>query len=271
MNNKGFTLAELLIVVAIIAVLVTIGIPIFTTQLEKSREATDIANVRSAYAEIMMQAQDNVEGTFSKVVDLKQTRRDWQSKGDITIGGISSINDYGTHWIGVPQENGKCTVTYRDYKVTFNWGGYSTVLNKRWLYSKENGITYLNSSYSDFKDNWKASVLADLLDCKQGQSIYQSPLSEMPIEFEKGYSYGYGYFVVDPNSKNSSGGLKMLKDSGEINFSEKGNEIKIQGNEIKDGQDVQIAIQFFKKDGNQKTYDLSQEELDAMANLLNIH
>lgn len=49
-NNKGFTLAELLIVVAIIAVLVAISIPIFTTQLEKSREAVDISNMRAAYA-----------------------------------------------------------------------------------------------------------------------------------------------------------------------------------------------------------------------------
>ena len=44
-KNKGFTLAELLIVVAIIAVLTAIAIPVFTTQLEKSREATDVANV----------------------------------------------------------------------------------------------------------------------------------------------------------------------------------------------------------------------------------
>ncbi|MEE1410903.1 MAG: prepilin-type N-terminal cleavage/methylation domain-containing protein [Bulleidia sp.] len=36
-NTKGFTLAEVLIVVAIIAVLVAISIPIFTTQLHKSR------------------------------------------------------------------------------------------------------------------------------------------------------------------------------------------------------------------------------------------
>ena len=35
-NEKGFTLAELLIVVAIIGVLVAISIPIFTSQLEKS-------------------------------------------------------------------------------------------------------------------------------------------------------------------------------------------------------------------------------------------
>lgn len=51
-NNKGFTLAELLIVVAIIAVLVAIAIPVFTTQLEKSRESTDASNIRGYYAEI---------------------------------------------------------------------------------------------------------------------------------------------------------------------------------------------------------------------------
>ena len=32
--------------------LVAISIPIFTSQLEKSREATDLANIRDAYAEI---------------------------------------------------------------------------------------------------------------------------------------------------------------------------------------------------------------------------
>ncbi len=50
-NEKGFTLAELLIVVAIIAVLVAVSLPIFTAQLEKSREATDLANLRAAKAE----------------------------------------------------------------------------------------------------------------------------------------------------------------------------------------------------------------------------
>ena len=49
-NKKGFTLAELLIVVAIIGVLVAISIPIFSSQLEKSRKAVDLANVRSAKA-----------------------------------------------------------------------------------------------------------------------------------------------------------------------------------------------------------------------------
>lgn len=53
-NRKGFTLAELLIVVAIIGVLVAVSIPIFTSQLTKSRQATNQANARSAKAAVVV-------------------------------------------------------------------------------------------------------------------------------------------------------------------------------------------------------------------------
>ena len=87
-SKKGFTLAELLIVVAIIAVLVAVAIPIFTSQLEKSREATDLANVRSVYAEVMTAAiteDKEVEyngekiyhdGVYSAKIGLKQKQND---------------------------------------------------------------------------------------------------------------------------------------------------------------------------------------------------
>lgn len=63
-NSKGFTLMEMLIVVAIIAILIAIAIPTFTSTLEKTREAADLANIRSAYAEAMVTAMTgNSEGT----------------------------------------------------------------------------------------------------------------------------------------------------------------------------------------------------------------
>ncbi len=47
LNKKGFTLAELLIVVAIIAVLVAIAVPIFTGALEKARLGVHRNNARA--------------------------------------------------------------------------------------------------------------------------------------------------------------------------------------------------------------------------------
>ena len=82
-NKKGFTLAELLIVVAIIAVLVAIAIPIFTSQLEKSREAVDASNIRAKYAEVVANKisgapADKCTGT----VTLKQQEANWQNSFD---------------------------------------------------------------------------------------------------------------------------------------------------------------------------------------------
>ena len=132
-EKKGFTLAELLIVVAIIAVLVAIAIPIFTTQLEKAREGTDQANIRSAYAEVMAAAltdtaathdtsltnvsRSGSDGTFvwTSTVDLKQTQNGWQGPAD-EIGGIdvSSMTPTagGTCTITYTQSTGACTIAF---------------------------------------------------------------------------------------------------------------------------------------------------------------
>ena len=55
-NTRGFTLAELLVVVAIVGVLVAISIPIFSKQVEKARDAASVANLRSAYSQAMAYA-----------------------------------------------------------------------------------------------------------------------------------------------------------------------------------------------------------------------
>lgn len=54
-RNRGFTLMEMLIVVAIIAVLAAIAIPVFNGSLHKAKVAADMANVRAYYAELQTQ------------------------------------------------------------------------------------------------------------------------------------------------------------------------------------------------------------------------
>lgn len=50
MNKKGFTLMEMLIVVAIIVILVAVAMPTFTSSLNEAKANTDKANLRAAKA-----------------------------------------------------------------------------------------------------------------------------------------------------------------------------------------------------------------------------
>ncbi len=105
-NQKGFTLAELLIVVAIIAVLVAIAIPIFSAQLEKSREATDLSNIRSAYATLVADYLNNDEAATAKSVsvDAKQKEASWKLSShelEVMKDGSASrliVPDYVDTW-----------------------------------------------------------------------------------------------------------------------------------------------------------------------------
>lgn len=102
--------------VAIIAVLVAISIPIFTTQLEKSREATDEANIRACYAEVMTAATvysikytdgDADTGIWTGTVTLKQAQDGWQNTSIKEIAGIdvSAMS---------PKKGKTCTITYTE-------------------------------------------------------------------------------------------------------------------------------------------------------------
>ena len=52
-KKKGFTLMEMMIVVAIIAILMAVIIPSFKTAIDGANIATDEANLRAYYAEAM--------------------------------------------------------------------------------------------------------------------------------------------------------------------------------------------------------------------------
>jgi prepilin-type N-terminal cleavage/methylation domain-containing protein len=64
-TKKGFTLAELLVVVAIMGVLVAVSIPIFSSQINKAKLATNRANIRAAKAAVSEDYTDTgVNGNY---------------------------------------------------------------------------------------------------------------------------------------------------------------------------------------------------------------
>lgn len=65
-TSKGFTLAELLVVMAIIVILAAVAIPTFGKQLETARETADMETIRSAYNDALTYAvMDAIDSTLN--------------------------------------------------------------------------------------------------------------------------------------------------------------------------------------------------------------
>lgn len=158
-NKNGFTLMEMLIVIAIIAVLIAVAIPVFASQLEKAREATDLANVRSAYAQVSTEALlGDSEATVT--VNLKQKQADWQSVDPVNIGGIVHSKSQGDteNWKGVAAPNGTCVVSYKeDYGIILNWSGKADPSTPKYPFNTNETdffqVLYETEFWQDMKNN----------------------------------------------------------------------------------------------------------------------
>ena len=94
-------------------VLVAIAIPIFTGQLEKSREAVDAANIRSQYAEVISDALLDGTSVNGKqkygAVQLKQKKDNWQNTELAT-----NLHSVYAQVTGTPVAKGTAWVEYNN-------------------------------------------------------------------------------------------------------------------------------------------------------------
>ncbi len=94
-KNGGFTLIEMLIVVAIIAILMMVSIPIVSNTLEKAREGVDDANLRSAVSVMSIEYLAESEADKAAMVGtVYYYHVDEEDKaGGSHQGSVSTIKD----------------------------------------------------------------------------------------------------------------------------------------------------------------------------------
>lgn len=109
-NKQGFTLMEMLIVVAIIAVLVAIAIPVYQGQMHKARVSADWANLRAYYAELQLDYLTS--GAYNAEVPLTNAITSSGQKQQIDDKTIPFLNgngvklQAGTYWAGWSADDG---------------------------------------------------------------------------------------------------------------------------------------------------------------------
>ena len=122
-NKKGFTLMEMLIVVAIIAILVAIAIPTFKSSMDKANAATDLANIRSGYAQAQIKAMTENLGDGTTLVLQKNGTVDTSGSSDYVCKGKSGdaegVGDFAGGSVTLSWAKGnKITYTINDGKVS---------------------------------------------------------------------------------------------------------------------------------------------------------
>ena len=92
-NRKGFTITELVIVIAVIAILAAVLIPTFSNLIEKANNSADLQEARNAYSE------------YLAVVNAQPASEVYVQGGDqyfeVTGGKISETPEAATPTTGV--------------------------------------------------------------------------------------------------------------------------------------------------------------------------
>jgi prepilin-type N-terminal cleavage/methylation domain-containing protein len=160
-TQKGFTLIELMIVVAIIGILAAVAIPKFAQMLEKSREGATKGNVGAIKSAVSIYSGDwqgvwpsflDATGAATAVAggDTGATGAGWFSDGTkgaymdlIPAVKVTGKNAYNTGTIYNPSLNGSVVTSgaFASPSITAQTTG--------WKYESATGAVWLNNSQFD--------------------------------------------------------------------------------------------------------------------------
>lgn len=100
-NNKGFSLVELIVVIAIMAVLVGVLAPQLMKYVEKSREATDIQNCDSIASALKAYYADKEDQTDDVTINVTSTGVSETSDPAVKDAGMVKTKLKGKNWSNI--------------------------------------------------------------------------------------------------------------------------------------------------------------------------
>lgn len=100
-NNKGFSLVELIVVIAIMAVLVGVLAPQLMKYVEKSREATDIQNCDSIASALKAYYADKEDQTDDVTINVTSTGVSDTSDPAVKDAGMVKTKLKGKNWSNI--------------------------------------------------------------------------------------------------------------------------------------------------------------------------
>ena len=130
-DNKGFTLIELVIVVAILAILVGILAPQYTKYVEKSRKAADASNLENLVTAFKTVASDGAEdhvdkGTYEIIIS-KDGSKILENGSEITKDKRLGFNEVFASFVGD------------------NWRNEIKLKSKKWEDTKKNTVKKISA------------------------------------------------------------------------------------------------------------------------------
>ena len=138
MNNKGFSLIELIIVIAIMAILVAIIAPNLTKYLGKSKKKTDAKNADEIAQQLQTAITDYETDNGALCADTKNVKLKWTSTGAVNNSGtetapagfLTIVNDNITNSTKSKETGDFATATIAKasgkYTITVTVGNEST-------------------------------------------------------------------------------------------------------------------------------------------------
>ena len=120
-NNKGFSLVELIVVIAIMAVLIGVLAPTFTKYVERSRKSTDVQSVAGVVTAIQTYAVDPMVAMGDQIANGEKIIIKYGAAADYTNGanvkkaleaaGVDDIQLKSDKWAAATAKQITLTVT----------------------------------------------------------------------------------------------------------------------------------------------------------------